>query len=92
MSGFIIDAAPGEGPRLHTHPYSETFIVLEGRARFRRGDEAIEAGAGAMIVVPPETPHGFQGLGPGNARMVGIHASPSMETTWLEDEDDGEVS
>lgn len=25
---------PGEGPPLHVHPYDETFVVTEGRARF----------------------------------------------------------
>jgi hypothetical protein len=33
--------------------------------------------------------HAFKGIGPGRLRMVGIHAAPRMETTWLEEE--GEV-
>jgi quercetin dioxygenase-like cupin family protein len=92
VSGFIVDAAPGEGPEAHTHPYSETFIVLEGLGRFRCGDGYVEAEAGDVVVVPPDTAHGFKGLGPGNLRMVTIHASSRMETTWLGDADDGEVS
>jgi len=84
VSGFVVDAAQGEGPSAHTHPYSETFVVLEGRARFRYGDGFIEAEAGAIVVVPPDTAHGFTGIGPGRLRMVTIHASPRMETTWLE--------
>lgn len=90
VSGFIVDAGEGEGPDPHTHPYSETFILLEGRGRFRFGDGRVEAGAGEIVVVPPETAHGFKGLGPGRLRMVTIHASPRMETTWLQD--DGELS
>jgi quercetin dioxygenase-like cupin family protein len=86
VSGFVVDAAQGEGPGPHTHPYSETFIVLEGRGRFRYGDRFIEAEAGAIVVVPPQTAHGFTGLGPGNLRLVAIHASPRMATTWLEDD------
>ena len=27
ISLFVVDAAPGTGPRLHRHPYSETFVV-----------------------------------------------------------------
>jgi quercetin dioxygenase-like cupin family protein len=92
VSGFVIDAAPGEGPAAHTHPYSETFIVLAGRGRFRYGDGFVEAEAGAIVVVPPDTAHGFTGLGPGTLRMVGIHASPRMQTTWLEEGDGGAVS
>jgi mannose-6-phosphate isomerase-like protein (cupin superfamily) len=45
-----------------------------------------------MVVVPPDTAHGFTGLGPGRLRMVTIHGSPRMETTWLEDGDGSEVS
>ena len=89
VSGFIIDSGEGEGPDPHTHPYSETFIVLEGRGRFRCGDDDVEAEAGDIVVVPPGTVHGFKGIGPGQLRMVGIHAAPRMETTWLEEE--GEV-
>jgi mannose-6-phosphate isomerase-like protein (cupin superfamily) len=92
VSGFVVDSGPREGPDPHTHPYSETFIVLEGRGRFRYGDGFVEAGAGEIVVVPPNTAHGFTALGPGRLRMVTIHASPRMETTWLEDEDGGEVS
>jgi quercetin dioxygenase-like cupin family protein len=92
VSGFVVDAAPGEGPSAHTHPYSETFIVLEGRGRFRYGDGFVEAAAGAIVVVPPDTAHGFEGVGPGNLRMVTVHASARMETTWLEESGGGAVS
>lgn len=37
---------PGGGPRLHRHPYSETFIIKAGRAVFTVGDETVEASAG----------------------------------------------
>jgi quercetin dioxygenase-like cupin family protein len=30
MSVITVDAAPGEGPDLHRHPYEEVFAVLEG--------------------------------------------------------------
>jgi mannose-6-phosphate isomerase-like protein (cupin superfamily) len=86
VSGFVIDSGEGEGPEAHTHPYSETFIVLEGRGRFRYGDGYVEAEAGDIVAVPPGTAHGFKGIGPGRLRMVGIHAAPRMETTWLEEE------
>ena len=35
----------GAGPRLHVHPYDETFIIVEGRARFFVGDTTIDAAA-----------------------------------------------
>jgi len=73
---------PGRGPRLHTHPYPETFIIEEGRALFTVGDEEIEAGPGQILVVPAGTPHKFTTLGP--MRSIHIHASPHFDTHWLE--------
>ncbi|VIO74974.1 hypothetical protein CI1B_56930 [Bradyrhizobium ivorense] len=32
-SVIVVDMPPGPGPALHRHPYAETFILLEGRAR-----------------------------------------------------------
>ena len=92
VSGLHGRRRGGRGPAAHTHPYSETFIVLEGRGRFRYGDGHMEAKAGEILVVPPNTMHGFKGVGPGRLRMVTIHAAPAMETTWLEEDDGGEVS
>ena len=43
--------APGMGPKLNTHPYAETFVVLEGRARFEVGGERFDAVAGMALVV-----------------------------------------
>jgi quercetin dioxygenase-like cupin family protein len=83
VSFFVVDAAPGEGPALHTHPYSETFAVLGGRGRFEVGGRAVEAVAGDALVVPPGTAHGFTALGPERLRLVGIHASPRIQTTWV---------
>jgi quercetin dioxygenase-like cupin family protein len=37
---FLIDLGPGEGPRLHRHPYQEIFIVLEGHAKYTVGLES----------------------------------------------------
>ena len=85
VSFFVVDAAPGNGPSLHTHPYSETFVVQGGRGSFRKGELTLEATAGDVVVVPPETPHGFRSLGPERLKLVAIHAAPKMETTWLED-------
>ena len=86
ISLFVVDAAPGDGPRLHRHPYSETFVVQAGRGGFRLGDRTVEATAGDVVVVPAETPHGFKSLGPGRLKLVAIHAAARMETTWLEEE------
>lgn len=66
---------PGEGPSLHVHPYDETFILTEGRARFFVGDQVIDAKAGDVVLGPKAVPHRFENLGPGRLQTVDIHHS-----------------
>lgn len=84
VSFFLVHNQPGQGPRLHHHPYDETFIILEGHVRVTVGDEALEGGAGDIVIGPSGVPHGFTNLGPGLARLVCIHAAPAMRTEWVE--------
>ena len=82
---LILDhSEPGQGPRLHRHPYDETWVVLEGNITFQLGDEPHHAGPGDIVIAPPGVPHKFTNDGPGRANLVCIHASPTMETEWLE--------
>jgi quercetin dioxygenase-like cupin family protein len=83
-SFFVSRHAPGEGPRLHRHPYEETFIMLEGTATFRMGGEELEASAGEILIVPAETPHGFVNSGDTRLLQVSIHPAPQMTQEWLE--------
>lgn len=75
---------PGEGPRLHVHPYDETFVVIEGRARFFVGDEVIEASAGDVVLGPKGVPHRFENAGPGRLQTIDIHHSPRWIQTDLD--------
>ena len=43
VSFFMVDAPPGSGPQLHTHPYTEVFIIHDGTLTFTVGNETIEA-------------------------------------------------
>ena len=85
VSFFLTDGPPGTGPKLHTHPYAEVFVVQEGEVIFTVGEETIPAVAGQIVIVPPGTPHKFVNAGTGRARHIDIHASRQMESTWLED-------
>ena len=85
VSFFVIDAPPGSGPKLHTHPYEEIFVVQEGRVTFTAGDDVIEAGGGQIVVVPAGAPHKFVNTGAGRLRQINIHASDRFITEWLED-------
>jgi mannose-6-phosphate isomerase-like protein (cupin superfamily) len=81
---IIVDAPPGRGPSLHTHPYPELLLVQEGRGTFTLGDETREVGAGELVVVPAGMPHGFKNTGDGPLKQIDIHVSPSFSTEWLD--------
>ena len=85
VSFILIDAPPGGGPKLHTHPYEEVFVVVEGSVTFTAGDEVIEASGGQVVVVPAGVPHKFVNSGVGGLRQIDIHASERFITEWLED-------
>lgn len=76
--------APGGGPRLHRHPYPETFLVRLGTGLFIVGDETIQAGEGSILVVAAMTPHKFSNFGPGPLETIDIHESGRFVTEWLE--------
>ncbi len=80
---IIVDAAPGEGPKLHRHPYVELLIVLEGTARFDDGTSTRDVGAGELAIVDANQPHAFTNAGPGPLRQVDVHLSPEFITEWL---------
>ena len=82
---LILDTSePGQGPRLHRHPYDETWMVQEGHLTFQLGDTRLQAGPGDMVIAPPGVPHRFTNDGPGRSKAVCIHASPTFSTEWLE--------
>ena len=84
VSFFLSTHAPGEGPKLHRHPYDETFILQRGEATFTLGDETITAAPGHVLVVPATTPHKFVNSGEGRLQQVSIHSVPRMEQEDLE--------
>ena len=75
---------PGEGPGLHVHPYDETFVVIEGRARFFVGEAVIDALAGQVVFGPKGMPHRFENLGPGRLQTIDIHHAPRWIQTDLD--------
>jgi len=75
VSFFLVDSPPGGGPVLHTHPYEEIFVTLEGEATVTVGDATIEVSAGQVVVAPAGVPHKFVNSGSGLLRQVDIHPS-----------------
>jgi mannose-6-phosphate isomerase-like protein (cupin superfamily) len=80
---FIVRTPPGKGVDIHVHPYSETFLMLEGRGRWTAGDDVVELEPNQMLVVPPETPHGFRNIGEEPLLVVSVHESGTLEQTFL---------
>jgi mannose-6-phosphate isomerase-like protein (cupin superfamily) len=85
ISFFWEQLTPGEGPRLHFHPYDEIFIILEGRATFTVGENTLEVDAGNVVIGPAGVPHTFTNAGEGILRTVNIHPSPKTIGTRVED-------
>jgi quercetin dioxygenase-like cupin family protein len=75
---FIVRTPPGRCVDLHTHPYAETFVLLEGNGRWTAGDEVIEASAETIISVPPDTLHGFRNIGEEPLLIVSVHESRTL--------------
>lgn len=89
VSFFLVDNEPGDGPKLHRHPYPETWIVRSGHGVFHveevgKPPQEVEARAGDVVVVGPDTAHRFRNLGPDRLELVCIHAADRMVTDWLE--------
>ena len=83
ISIFVTEYQRGQGPDLHVHPYAEAFVVETGTAVFTAGDDELEVAGGNVVVVPPQTPHGFKCAGDDTLRVVSVHPSPTVQQTNL---------
>jgi quercetin dioxygenase-like cupin family protein len=84
FSAYIVNAKPGQGPPLHTHPYVEVAFTIEGVATITIGNETREVKAGGIAVIPANTPHRFVNSGETLLRQIDVHASPQFIQTNLE--------
>lgn len=68
----------GHAPPLHFHEHEvESFYLLSGTVRFRRGTDEFDAGPHDYVFVPERTPHAFR-VGGGGARMLMMATSPVL--------------
>ena len=83
ISMFVVRTPPGGSVEMHIHPYSETFLLLEGEGRWTAGDAVVELRPNSMLVVPPETPHGFRNIGDTPLLVVSVHESGVLKQTFI---------
>lgn len=84
ISFLLVEAEPGQGPRLHRHDYDEVIVVQDGEGRYTAGEDQVELRPGDTLVIPAGTPHSFVNTGSTVLRQVDIHASSRFVTDWLE--------
>lgn len=62
---------PGQTQKAHSHAGSDkVYVVLEGRALIRVGDEEKELTAGESVLAPAGPDHGVTNPGPGRLAML----------------------
>jgi hypothetical protein len=72
------------GTPLHVHHREdEAFYILDGRIRFRRGEEEFVAGRGDFVFGPKEVPHCFKVLD-GGARALVLITPGGLEHMFVE--------
>jgi len=54
--------AAGSEDEQHPHGEEEVYLVMEGRAQFRMGDQDYQVGPGSLITVPPRVEHRFHSI------------------------------
>ncbi len=84
VSFLLLEAPPGDGPSLHSHPYEEIFVIQAGKVTFTVGDATIEATGGQIVIAPAGIPHKFVNSGKTLLRSINIHPISRMITEWLE--------
>jgi mannose-6-phosphate isomerase-like protein (cupin superfamily) len=87
LSVTWVECQPGSQQALHAHPaHEQVYVIVEGRGQMLAGAEAREAGRGALVFVPPATPHAIRTMS--GQRLVYVSAtSPPFEAaitgqTW----------
>jgi quercetin dioxygenase-like cupin family protein len=68
---FLQRGPEGSGPPPHSHPWDESFYVLQGEIAFGIGADARAAAPGTLVHLPAGTVHWFR-FGPGGGEMLSI--------------------
>jgi mannose-6-phosphate isomerase-like protein (cupin superfamily) len=74
----IQTSPPGYRTPLHSHPYMEALMILEGtgEAWIEGREELIALAPGMTLVFPANVRHQFRTLGQAPLKTLGVHSSP----------------
>lgn len=78
---------PGYATPLHSHPYMELILVLEGEGAFWFQDDPgneIRLKQHEIIALPPQRPHAFRNAGTGDLKILGIHCAPQRHVDFAD--------
>ncbi len=75
---------PGFEGRLHAHESDQAMMVVEGSIQFVVGDEVRTVRSGYTMLAPPGVPHRLINNTWVAARMLAIHPTNELETTYLD--------
>ena len=77
---------PGVGAGLHRHEsYEETFVVCNGRYRFRVGEHEQILGPGDTVFIPRGVAHAFTCLGSETGRLLTISTPAGVFEAFIRD-------
>ena len=68
---FLQRGAEGSGPPPHSHPWDESFFVVNGQIEFGIGAESTTASPGTLVHLPAGTVHWFR-FGRGGSEMISM--------------------
>ena len=76
----IIDFGAGRELEQHVHTdEDDSFYVLEGELTVTHDDEAIVAGPGTFVLVPPGVRHGLRNDSDAPVRILNVHAPAGFD-------------
>ena len=72
---------PGSTYRMHSHPYEQMSVIIQGRMKLTVGEEVRVVGPGDMWHALPNVPHGGEILGDEMLIFIDVYSPPSEGNT-----------
>jgi len=79
-----VDVEPGAAQAVHRHGSQQVYVIVRGQGRMRVGEEQSDVGAGDLVFIPSDAPHGVTNSGAEALTYVSA-ATPTFSITDLYD-------